>query len=72
MQTFNDVLKRFRVFLEGSSYLEVVPCRWGYVRLFNEGEPINFSAVLCQKPEELYQVLTNDLETELDVRRMDN
>ena len=50
MQTFNDVLKRFRVFLEGSSYLEVVPCRWGYVRLFNEGEPINFSAVLCQKP----------------------
>ena len=47
MQTFNDVLKRFRVFLEESSYLEVVPCRWGYVRLFNEGEPINFSAVLC-------------------------
>lgn len=72
MQTFNDVLKRIRVFLEESSYLEVVPCRWGYVRLFNEGEPINFSAVLCQKPEELYQVLTNDLETELDVRRMDN
>ena len=72
MQTFNDVLKRFRVFLEESSYLEVVPCRWGYVRLFNEGEPINFSAVLCQKPGELYQVLTNDLETELDVRRMDN
>lgn len=72
MQTFNDVLKRFRVFLEESSYLEVVPCRWGYVRLFNEGEPINFSAVLCQKPEELYQVLTNGLETELDVRRMDN
>ena len=52
--------------------MEVVPCRWGYVRLFNEGEPINFSAVLCQNPEELYQVLTNDLETELDVRRMDN
>ena len=72
MQTFNDVLKRFRVFLEESSYLEAVPCRWGYVRLFNEGEPINFSAVLCQKPEELYQVLANDLETELDVRRMDN
>ena len=72
MQTFNDVLNCFRVFLEESSYLEVVPCRWGYVRLFHEGEPINFSAVLCQKPEELYQVLTNDLETELDVRRMDN
>lgn len=39
----------------------------GYVRLFNEGDPINFSAVLCQTPEELYQVLANDLETELDV-----
>ena len=67
MQTFNDVLKRFRVFLEESSYLEVLPCRWGYVRLFKEGDPINFSAVLCQTPEEFYQVLANDLETELDV-----
>ncbi|OUP25912.1 hypothetical protein [Faecalibacterium sp. An192] len=72
MQTFNDVLKRFRVFVEESSYLEVVPCLRGYARLFNEDEPINFSAVLCQKPEELYQVLANDLETELDIRRMDN
>lgn len=67
MQTFKDVLDRFHDFLEKSSYLEVLPCRWGYVRLFNEGDPINFSAVLCQTPEELYQVLANDLETELDV-----
>ena len=67
MQTFKDVLDHFHHFLEESSYLEVLPCRWGYVRLFNEGDPINFSAVLCQTPEELYQVLANDLETELDV-----
>lgn len=71
MQTFKDVLDHFRVFLEKSSYLEVLPCRWGYVRLFNEGDPINFSAVLCHKPEELYQVLANDLETELADRQND-
>lgn len=69
MQTFQDVLDRFRDFLEESSYLEVVPCRWGYVRLFNEDDPINFSAVLCRTPEELYKVLANDLETELDIDR---
>ena len=66
MQTFNDVLKRFRVFLEESAYLEVVPCRWGYVRLFNEGEPINFSAVLCEKSEDVYKGLAEHLETETD------
>ncbi len=67
MQTFKDGLDHFHDFLEESSYLEVLPCRWGYIRLFKEGDPINFSAVLCQTPEELYQVLANDLETELDV-----
>ena len=72
MQTFNDVLIRFRVFLEESSYLVVVPCRWGYVRLFNEGEHINYSAVICQKPEELYNVLAKEFEKEFEVRRMDN
>lgn len=66
MQTFEDVLGGFRDFLEKSEYLEVVPCRWGYVRLFDEGNPINFNAVLCRTPEELYQVLANDLETELN------
>ena len=54
MQTFEEVLERFRDFLEAASYLDVVPCRWGYVRLFNEGEPINFDAVLCRTPEELW------------------
>lgn len=72
MQTFKDVLDHFQFFLDKSSYLEVVPCRWGYVRLFNEGDPINFSAILCQKPEDLYQVLANDLETELDAGRRDD
>ena len=64
--------RSFPVFLDKSSYLEVVPCRWGYVRLFNEGDPINFGAILCQKPEDLYQVLSNDLETELDAGRRDD
>ena len=64
MQIFEEVLERFHDFLEAASYLEVVPCRWGYVRLFNEGEPINFDAVLCRTPEEFCVVLKNDQETE--------
>ena len=48
MQSFEDVLREFEDFLQMASYLEVLPCRWGYVRLFNEGAPINFYAVLCR------------------------
>lgn len=44
MQTFEEVLTHFHSFLESATYLDVVPCRWGYVRLFNEGDPINFNA----------------------------
>jgi hypothetical protein len=40
MQTFEEVLTHFHSFLESATYLDVVPCRWGYVRLFNEGNPI--------------------------------
>ena len=54
-------------FLESATYLDVVPCRWGYVRLFNEGDPINFNAILCRTPQELYTALANDLETEIQV-----
>ena len=46
MLSFEDVLKEFEEFLHAATYLEVLPCRWGYVRLFNEGDPINFYAVL--------------------------
>ena len=49
MQTFEEVLTHFHSFLESATYLDVVPCRWGYVRLFNEGDPINFNAILCRK-----------------------
>lgn len=61
MQSFEDVLREFEDFLQTASYLEVLPCRWGYVRLFNEGAPINFYAVLCRTPQELYDTLENDL-----------
>ena len=60
MQTFEEVLTHFHSFLESATYLDVVPCRWGYVRLFNEGDPINFNAILCRTPQELYTALTND------------
>ena len=67
MQSFEDVLREFEDFLQTASYLEVLPCRWGYVRLFNEGAPINFYAVLCRTPQELYTALANDLETEIQI-----
>lgn len=67
MQSFEDVLREFEDFLQTASYLEVLPCRWGYVRLFNEGDPINFNAILCRTPQELYTALENDLETEIQV-----
>ena len=35
--------------------------------LFNEGDPINFNAILCRTPQELYTALANDLETEIQV-----
>ena len=54
MQTFEEVLTHFHSFLESATYLDVVPCRWGYVRLFNEGDPINLNAILCRTPQELY------------------
>ena len=38
-----------------------------YVRLFNEGDPINFNAILCRTPQELYTALANDLETEIQI-----
>ena len=57
MRTFEEVLTHFHSFLESATYLDVVPCRWGYVRLFNEGDPINFNAILCRTPQELYTAL---------------
>lgn len=68
MQSFEDVLSEFEDFLQTASYLEVLPCRWGYVRLFNEGAPINFYAVLCRTPQELYDTLENDLAIEKEVQ----
>ena len=62
MQSFEDVLREFEDFLQTASYLEVLPCRWGYVR------PINFYAVLCRTPQELYDTLENDLAIEKEVQ----
>ena len=66
MQTFEEVLTHFHSFLESATYLDVVPCRWGYVRLFNEGNPINFNAILCRTPQELYTALENQLGNRLN------
>ena len=57
MQSFEDVLREFEDFYSSCG-----------VRLFNEGAPINFYAVLCRTPQELYDTLENDLAIEKEVQ----
>ena len=67
MHTFEEVLTHFHSFLESATYFDVVPCLSSYLNHYNEGNPINFNAILCRTPQELYTALENDLETEIQV-----
>ncbi|MBS6397787.1 MAG: hypothetical protein KH452_11680 [Clostridiales bacterium] len=60
MTTFEKILEIFRDYLLSESCVEVLPTKWGYVRLYYE-EPYgdSFDAVLCRTPEELFEVLLN-------------
>lgn len=52
MRTFEEVLTHFHSFLESATYLDVVPCRWGYVRLFNEGKRAQKILTVLEKESE--------------------
>lgn len=56
--SFTMVLDIFQDYLQRESCVEVLPIKWGYVRLYYE-EPYDdsFDAVLCRTPEELFEVL---------------
>ena len=58
MITFTEILEIFQEYLQSASCVEVLPTKWGYVRLYYE-EPYcdSFEAVLCRTPEELFEVL---------------
>lgn len=58
MTTFAKVLEIFQDYLPSESCIEVLPTKWGYVRMYYE-EPYSdsFDAALCRTPEELFEVL---------------
>ena len=69
MITFTDILEIFREYLQSTSCVEVLPTKWGYLRLYY-GEPYcdSFEAVLCRTPEELFEVLLDHTLAEQEYR----
>ena len=69
MITFTEILEIFREYLQSTSCVEVLPTKWGYVRLYYE-EPYcdSFEAVLCRTPEELFEVLLDHTLAEQEYR----
>ena len=69
MTTFVKVLEIFQDYLLSESCMEVLPTKWGYVRLYYE-EPYrdSFDAALCRTPEELFEVLLDHVLAEREYR----
>lgn len=67
--SFTMVLDIFQDYLLRESCVEVLPTKWGYVRLYYE-EPYrdSFNAVLCRTPEELFEVLLDHVLAEREYR----
>lgn len=64
MLTFEKVLEIFKDYLALDTELEVCKSRYGYIRVeFDEisGIPDYCSGVICRTPEELFDVLLDDL-----------
>ena len=65
MLTFEKVLEIFKDYLALDKELEVCKSRYGYIRVeFDEisGIPDYCSGVVCRTPEELFDVLLDDLQ----------
>lgn len=69
MSTFTRILQIFQDYLQSESCIEVLPTKWGYVRLYYE-EPYSdsFDAALCRTPEELFEVLLDHVLAEREYR----
>lgn len=65
MLTFEKVLEIFKDYLALDTELEVCKSRYGYIRVdFDEisGIPDYCSGVVCRTPEELFNVLLDDVQ----------
>ena len=71
MLTFEKVLEIFKDYLALDTELEVCKSRYGYIRVeFDEisGIPDYCSGVVCRMPEELFNVLLDDLQVYEEIR----
>ena len=71
MLTFEKVLEIFKDYLALDTELEVCKSRYGYIRVeFDEisGIPDYCSGVVCRTPEELFNVLLDDLQGYEEIR----
>lgn len=70
MLTFEKVLEIFTDYLALDMELEVCKSRYGYIRVeFDEiGVPDYCSGVVCRTPEELFDVLLDDLQVYEEIR----
>ena len=71
MLTFEKVLEIFKDYLALDTELEVCKSRYGYVRVeYDEisGIPDYCSGVVCRTPEELFDVLLDDLQVYEEIR----
>ena len=71
MLTFEKVLEIFKDYLALDTELEVCKSRYGYIRVeYNEIEdiPDYCSGVVCRTPEELFDILLDDLQVYEEIR----
>ena len=61
MLTFENILELFQEYLLRDPEEEVLPCKRGYVRLtWNKDSRYCVDGILCQTPEELFDLLLTD------------
>ena len=64
MLTFENILELFQEYLLRDPEEEVLPCKRGYVRLtWNKDSRYCVDGILCQTPEELFDLLLTDTRT---------
>ena len=61
MLTFENILELFQEYLLRDPEEEVLPCKRGYVRLtWNKDSRYCVDGILCQTPDELFDLLLTD------------
>lgn len=69
MKNFEKVLEIFRDYLDHDLEEEVLPCRNGYLRVtWNGDSRYCVDGILCRTPEELFEVLLSDYQSNEEIR----